>query len=588
MITGRREPVRTALVAALDDWSMLVDRSEGRELGWLRSVLAATDRDAWRAEVRGAYARRDREALETLSRRGDAMGQSPWTLRILGEFLYELSTPECTVAFYRRAQKRHPSNLWINLRLGDTLRMNEPREAISYYMAALALRPGAATLRKLGSAFAYAGLHDRAVSCFQRAIELAPEDARYYYHLSHPLIEKKDWRGAIQALRRAIALKPDYAMAHVGLGYALVESAGDLEEAVAAFRKAIALKPDYALAYNNLGDALRRKGDLSGSIDVLQKAIDLRPDHHAAYHTLGLTLYAKGDFSGALAANRKAIRRKPDFAKAYTEVGVALLALHRFSDAAKSCRKAIELDPGSAVPHINLGIALARTGDAVGAIKAHHEAVELEPENAMAHFNLGATLMDQGQVAEAIQPLRRAVEVHPDFAPGQTTLGEALARAGRPGEALAHLSRGLELAPDSALARSELARALSARPEPTARDTKRAVRLAEGAVRRSPSVARFWTTLGIARYRAGDHRAAIEALSRSVALRRGECCLEGVVLAMAHWGLAEKEEARKWYEKARVQMKAAARVDRELIRLREEAKALLGDDRHADAESVGK
>ena len=59
--------------------------------------------------------------------------------------------------------------------------------------------------------------------------------------------------------KQAIALKPDYAMAHSNLGNALTEL-GRLDEAEASCAQAIALKSDFAEAHSNLGKILLKNG----------------------------------------------------------------------------------------------------------------------------------------------------------------------------------------------------------------------------------------------------------------------------------------------------------------------------------------
>jgi tetratricopeptide (TPR) repeat protein len=54
----------------------------------------------------------------------------------------------------------------------------------------------------------------------------------------------------------------------------------------------------------------------------------------------------------------------------------------------------------------------------------------------------------------------------------------------------------------------------------------------------------------VAQYRAGDWKAAIDALTTSLSLPLGDDDYDLFFLAMAHWQLGEKEEARRWYDQA--------------------------------------
>ena len=93
--------------------------------------------------------------------------------------------------------------------------------------------------------------------------------------------------------------------------------------------------------------------------------------------------------------------------------------------------------------------------------------------------------------------------------------------------------------------------------------------------------------LALARYRAGDWQGAIAYLRKSMELRSGGDSYDWFLLAMAHWQLGEKDEARRWYDKAveRVMRNAPARG--ELTCLRAEAAWLLGADREPKTISRG-
>jgi tetratricopeptide (TPR) repeat protein len=128
-----------------------------------------------------------------------------------------------------------------------------------------------------------------------------------------------------------------------------------------------------------------------------------------------------------------------------------------------------------------------------------------------------------------------------------------------------------------------LAWLLATCPDEHVRNPTEAVALAEKAVKMSPPAGSFGRTLGVARYRAGDARGAVAALEKSLELGptglfrspRGDSS-EWFFLAMAHWHLGDKEQARKWYDQAVRWTEKNRPRDPELLRFREEAAEVLG------------
>jgi serine/threonine protein kinase/WD40 repeat protein len=121
-------------------------------------------------------------------------------------------------------------------------------------------------------------------------------------------------------------------------------------------------------------------------------------------------------------------------------------------------------------------------------------------------------------------------------------------------------------------------------PEAKLRDPAWAVELAQKAVDLCPKQAMYWNTLGVAHYRAGHWKNAIEALTKSMELEKGKLeSFDTFFLAMAHWQLDEKEKARQWYDRAvrwleknQDQLAGNPQYPEELRRFRAEAAALLG------------
>ena len=80
------------------------------------------------------------------------------------------------------------------------------------------------------------------------------------------------------------------------------------------------------------------------------------------------------------------------------------------------------------------------------------------------------------------------------------------------------------------------------------RDPTEAIRMVQHLLERAPDSWVAWANLGAARYRAGNHRDAIEAFERAAMLNRGEILYYGFFLAMAHHRLDHKDQARSVFD----------------------------------------
>ena len=57
---------------------------------------------------------------------------------------------------------------------------------------------------------------------------------------------------------------------------------GMLDEAVEAYKKCISLKPDFAEAYSNMGVALKNQSKLDEAVEAYKKAISINPEYAEA------------------------------------------------------------------------------------------------------------------------------------------------------------------------------------------------------------------------------------------------------------------------------------------------------------------
>jgi serine/threonine protein kinase/WD40 repeat protein/Tfp pilus assembly protein PilF len=176
--------------------------------------------------------------------------------------------------------------------------------------------------------------------------------------------------------------------------------------------------------------------------------------------------------------------------------------------------------------------------------------------------------------SEAAAACSQAIELQPDHACAWEMRGQVYQRLGQWDKAIADASKAVELAEGDPRLLNNLAWMLVTCPE-SHQDVSRALRLAERAVQLTPEQGVYWNTLGVAHYRAGNWKEVIEALAKSMELRRGGDSFDFFFLAMAHWRLKQHEQARQWYAKAIEWMDKHQPKDEESRRFRSEAAELL-------------
>jgi tetratricopeptide (TPR) repeat protein len=324
--------------------------------------------------------------------------------------------------------------------------------------------------------------------------------------------------------------------------------------------------------------------------------------------------------------DRAAVRAAPEdlgfqaeLALALGDQGLFFLDTERGSQAEASVREAVEIyqrllagghvkgtvERYAARHLVSLGLVLAAAGRAGEAEQAYRKAVDLLgrlvkefPDSALRRADLAQTLAGLADLVKApgrrreAEEIRRLVIRHyeklkADFpedaryraklVPSYLALASLLGEEGRQAEAVEPYRKALEVVPEDPGVTNDLAWFLATSPEPRFRDAPLAVRLAKQAVAARPQSADYRNTLGVALYRNGDDRAAVAELETSMSLLAGGTGFDWFFLAMAHWRLGERDQARTWFDRAVRWMDQHKPHDDDLRRFRAEAEAMLAE-----------
>jgi tetratricopeptide (TPR) repeat protein len=318
------------------------------------------------------------------------------------------------------------------------------------------------------------------------------------------------------------------------------------EEAIRYYTAALVLRPDFAITHNALAGALEEDGRGNEAIAEFQEALRLKPDYVTAYTNLGSAYFRLGRPDEAIAAAQPARRIRPGDSWALWVLGAALLDKGRFDDTITVAQEAIRFHPDAVVGYLFLSKAFLGKGQLDEAVAAAQKAVNVEPDNVDGHLDLGAALQTKGLIREAIDEYRLSIRLQLDI-PKDASLYDRMARA-------------LMTASDRRFCA-----------------TKEALEFAKKAVALEPRRPDFLNTLGVAYYRNGEWTAAVKMLNRSIKYRpSGAESQTHFFLAMAHWQLGAKDEARAAFRMGVERMEKLKRGEAALLSLRAEAAALLG------------
>jgi tetratricopeptide (TPR) repeat protein/tRNA A-37 threonylcarbamoyl transferase component Bud32 len=414
----------------------------------------------------------------------------------------------------------------------------------------------------------------------------------------------------------------DKATAYLRVGQLLMFSVGRNDQAQAPLQKAKSILEELADQFPDKGvytlklaeglnllafsGAENRRQNLERAVSLLDELVErypAEPEYRYALAirlgNLGMDLTGTGQLkeagsrcSRALALMEDLVRSpspRPEYYRILAGVAGNLAGSQRLAgdwvEAAENYRKAV-----AAFERI--------TPDTSGLPEYQHDLPPFYWHNFGSNYrDLGTTLGHLKRFEEAIAAFDRAVRIHAklvaDF-PSFLSYWHALFRdyfdrgtmhwaGGQSREADQAYGQAVEFGDRMSAAfypgdllEGGYARFLVTCPDPKWRKAKRVRECVSRAVEQNPRDADAWTTQGIAAHRMGEHASAIVALEKAMALKGDNRPIDQFFLALGHWRLGDKRQAREWFDKATARMSETGSQDEELLRFRAEAAALLG------------
>jgi tetratricopeptide (TPR) repeat protein/serine/threonine protein kinase len=574
--------------------------------------------------VRGMAAYRAKQLAEAIQAFEAALDLEPthyWSLMRQGYCLCDLGRGPGdfagAVRIFTGCILNHPDHAHAYACRGLAyIKLGQYDKAVADCSRAVALDPKhVAAWFNRARAYEKLGRYDKAADDSSRAIDLDPKYVQAWYNRGNAYRDLGQHDKAVADFSKAIDLDPEYKQAWNNRGAVYSNHLGQHDKAVADFTQAVALDPKYADAWYNRGVAHNKLDQYAKAAADFTRVIDLDPKHADAWHSRGVAYGSLNQYDKAAADFTQAIELDPRLASAWYDRGLACIGLGQYDKAAADFSRAIDLNPKHADAWYNRGfvhgehlgqhpkaiadftqaielnpklvkawfgrgLASHNLGQYAEAVDDYSRAIDLDPKYANAWFNRGLVYDRLSQYDKAVADFTQAIELDPQFARPVYNRGIAYARLGQYDKATDDYETFLKLAPTNAGVHNSLAWLLATSPNAKRLDPDRAVRLARKAVQLAPKAGTYWRTLGVAHYRAGDWKAAVAALDKSVELRGGMDASDRLFLAMAYRKLGKHDESREaynqalqWLEKNEKTLRAVPAE--ELRRFRNEAEEVL-------------
>jgi tetratricopeptide (TPR) repeat protein/SAM-dependent methyltransferase len=217
-------------------------------------------------------------------------------------------------------------------------------EAERRYRDILAQSPTHAdSLHNLGLIALHGGNASLAVDLIDKAIAADNRKAEYQYNiaLAWRALDRPDEVAA--HLERAIAMRGDYALAHLNLGN-LRRQQGRLADAVACYERVLMLAPNASAARFNLANILAEQERWDAAAANYRQVLALEPNNAEAHAGLGAALSALGFPRDALPHIERALSLKPDLAGLYEELAKAQISAGDVQAALLTASHALDLN----------------------------------------------------------------------------------------------------------------------------------------------------------------------------------------------------------------------------------------------------
>ena len=304
---------------------------------------------------------------------------------------------------------------------------------------------------------------DVAIQLYSKAIELAPQNSKWYYLKAMAYKNKGAFDEVKKELMQAWKYNDQYIPTLVQLGDIYLQE-GNLEGADQTYKKALSINAKTSRALVGIGQVLMQQGQAGQAIEKYQQALKIQPFATKINFLISQAYAANGDIKKAQAYNNlkgdvQAQMNDPLMANLfkesrsmsyYNDKAVRAFMMRQYRPAESYAQTAHKYDPDSAYPKVTLANIYVSTGR-IEQAKNILQGINVEKEqDPNLIYTLGVIDEMLGRDTRAVRWYIKVLELDPTHKRANVTLANALMRLGEYDKALSQLQKATVLEPENA------------------------------------------------------------------------------------------------------------------------------------------
>lgn len=251
----------------------------------------------------------------------------------------------------------------------------------------------------------------------QRLADVMTDNLEAYRYYSTAVEKAQSFHNkeAIELLEKAVALDPEFAMAHARIGHTYAITWGWTEKAKPQLEKAFALSNRltekdrlYITAWYAIANL-----DYPSAIQSFQDIVSKYPAEVEAYLRLGYLLRGEEKYDEAIKVLRQGLAIDQESSAIYNALGLIYSLLGRHDEAIVMHERYVELAPNESNAHDSLAMSYQWAGRYENAIAEYHRALELDADFEIAYAHLGTAYFQTGRYRTAIEWYKKYISIAP-------------------------------------------------------------------------------------------------------------------------------------------------------------------------------